>query len=106
MSECPFRAIADAWREDADFRAAVEEDAKTVLASKGSEIHGPVEVSVAVDTEDVTHFVFPPAPNETLPDIMLGGVSGGTFHNIALHTGRNPHDVLRMPAREMSITDS
>ena len=79
MGESPLRAISDAWREDAGFRAAVEEDAKAALASKGLEIHGPAEVSVAVDTEDVTHFVFPPNPNETLSDTMLDGVSGGTF---------------------------
>ena len=84
MSESPLRAISDAWREDAGFRAAVEEDAKAALASKGLEIPGPAEVSVAVDTEEVTHFVFPPNPNETLSDTMLDRLSGGTFDYAAL----------------------
>ena len=79
MGESALRAISDAWHEDADFRAAVEEDAKAALASKGLEIHGPAEVSVVVDTEDTAHFVFPPDPNETLSDITLDGVSGGTY---------------------------
>ena len=78
MGESALRAISDAWHGDADFRAAVEEDAKAALASKGLEIHGPAEVSVVVDTEDTAHVVFPPDPNETLSDIMLDGVSGGT----------------------------
>ena len=59
MDETPLRAISDAWRQDAGFRAAVEEDAKAALASKGLNIPGPAEVSVAVDTEDVTHFCVP-----------------------------------------------
>ena len=79
MGESALRAITDAWREDAGFRASVEEDAKAALASKGLEIPGPAEVSVAVDTEDVTHFVFPPDPNEALSDTVLDRVSGGTF---------------------------
>ena len=83
MGESPLRAISDAWREDAGFRAAVEEDAKAALASKGLEIHGPAEVSVAVDTEDVTHFVFPPDPNEALSDTVLDRVSGGTTYRSA-----------------------
>ena len=77
MGESALRAISDAWHGDADFRAAVEEDAKAALASKGLEIHGSTEVSVVVDTEDTAHVVFPPDPNETLSDITLDGVSGG-----------------------------
>ena len=79
MGESPLRAISDAWREDAGFRAAVEEDAKAALASKGLDVPGPAEVSVSVDTEDVTHIVFPPNPNEALSDTVLDRVSGGTF---------------------------
>ena len=78
MGESALRAISDAWHGDADFRAAVEEDAKAALASKGLEIHGSTEVSVVVDTEDTAYFVFPPDPNETLSDTTLDGVSGGT----------------------------
>ena len=78
MSESALRAISDAWHGDADFRAAVEEDPRAALASKGLEIHGPAEVSVVVDTGDTAHVVFPPDPNETLSDITLDGVSGGT----------------------------
>ena len=84
MGKSPLRAISDAWREDAGFRAAVEEDAKAALALKGLEIPGPTEVSVAVDTEDVTHFVFPPDPNEALSDTVLDRVSGGTHDYVAL----------------------
>ena len=79
MSESALRAISDAWHGDADFRAAVEEDPRAALASKGLEIHGSTEVSVVVDTEDTAYFVFPPDPNETLSDITLDGVSGGTY---------------------------
>ena len=77
MNESPLHAISNMYHEDAGFRAAVEEDAKAALAAKGLEVHGPAEVSVAVDTEDTVHMVFPPDPNMALPDGELGAVSGG-----------------------------
>ena len=77
MNESPLHAISNIYHEDAGFRAAVEEDAKAALAAKGLEIHGPAEVSVAVDTEDTVHMVFPPDPNMALPDGSLDAVSGG-----------------------------
>ena len=95
MSESALRAISDAWHGDADFRAAVEEDAKAALASKGLEIHGSTEVSVVVDTGDTAHVVFPPDPNETLSDIMLDGVSGGTSPRLYYDMSR--YDLCYMP---------
>ena len=77
MKESPLRAISDTWHEDAGFRAAVEDNAKAALASKGLEIPGPFEVQVAVDTEDTLHMVFPPDPNTALADDALDGVAGG-----------------------------
>ena len=77
MNESPLHAISNIYHADAGFRAEVEEDAKSALATKGLEIHGPAEVSVAVDTEDTVHVVFPPDPNMALPDGALDAVSGG-----------------------------
>ena len=77
MNESPLHAISNMYHEDAGFRAAVEEDAKAALASKGLEINGPAEVSVAANTEDTVHVVFPPDPNMSLPDGALDAVSGG-----------------------------
>ena len=71
------RAISNAWHEDAGFRAAVEEDAKAALASKGLDVDGPYDVQVAVNTDDVVHLVFPPDPNSELDDGSLDGVAGG-----------------------------
>ena len=97
MSESALRAISDAWHEDADFRAAVEEDAKAALASKGLEIHGSTEVSVVVDTEDTAYFVFPPDPNETLSDITLDGVSGGATYGDAWRDRLDRYALCYMP---------
>ena len=71
------RAISNAWHEDAGFRAAVEEDPKAALASKGLDVDGPYDVQVAVNTDDTMHIVFPPDPNSDLDDGALDGVAGG-----------------------------
>lgn len=83
MKGKPFDAVVKAYREDKDFRAEVEADAKAALAARGLEF-GPEEVRVAVDTEDTVHFVFPPNPNDTLSDEALETAVGGStyrWHN-------------------------
>ena len=77
MAENPFRAISRIYHEDADFRAAADDDTRAALASKGFHIDGPGEVRLAVNTEDTTHIVFPPDPNAVIPDDALDVVSGG-----------------------------
>ena len=77
MAEFPFREISDLYHEDAEFRAAAENDARAALAERGYRLDGPGEVRLAVDTGDTTHVVFPPDPNASVPDGALDGVAGG-----------------------------
>lgn len=70
-------AVIEAWREDPEFRARVEEDPKEALESKGLMLPADT-VRVAVDTPDIRHFVFPPDPNAGISDERLAAVAGGS----------------------------
>ena len=62
-------------RDDADFRAEVEADARSAI---GGALPPQVDsVRVVEDTGGVVHFVFPPDPNGELSDEALSGTSGG-----------------------------
>ncbi len=80
MSDNPYRAVFEAWRDDPDFRTRIEHDPKAALAAKGIDLPCD-EVRVAVDTPQTCHIVFPPdpnaIPNATLSDEALEAVAGG-----------------------------
>lgn len=87
MAEPVLEAIARSYREDAEFRAAVETDARAALAARGLDVADwRGELRVAVDTGETVHVVFPPDPHAVLPDGALDGVAGG--HALATAAGR------------------
>ena len=77
MTEFPFREISDLYHEDAEFRAAAENDARAALAGRGLHFDGPGELRLAANSGETTYVVFPPDPNAALPDGALDGVAGG-----------------------------
>ena len=87
MTENQFREISRLYHEDADFRAAVDEDARAALADKGVHFDAPGEVRLTVDTEDTTHIVFPPDPNEAIADEDFN-VTAGSRHGSVIHATR------------------
>ena len=70
-------SIADAYREDPDFRANVDSDPVATLAENGVELLPDTEVRVVEDTAEVFHFVLPPDFNIDMSDEMLDMVAGG-----------------------------
>ena len=66
-------AFAARWRSDPGARARLPE----LTREFGMALPAGVEARVAEDSDDVTHVVFPPDPNDTLADESLGAVSGG-----------------------------
>ena len=87
MIENAVRRVVEAMRDDPEFRARMQEDPNAAMAEKGlDELRA--HVRVVADTEDIRHFVFPPAPNADLPDGELAAVAGG-FDPIEHH--RRPH---------------
>ena len=68
--------MIEAWREDLEFRARVNENPKEALESKGLFLWAG-EARVAVDTPDASHFVLPPNPNAGIPDEGLSAAVGG-----------------------------
>ncbi len=79
MKDNRFQAVAKAYREDRNFRAEVEANAKAALTARGFAF-GREEVRVAVDTGDTVHIVFPPNPNGTLTDEELEIAVGGSTY--------------------------
>ena len=87
MTEDQFRAISRLCHEDAEFRAAADEDARAALAERGVHFDAPGEVRLAVDTEDTTHVVFPPDPNAAIADEDFN-VAGGARHGSVISATR------------------
>ena len=81
MSENPFAAFMEAWREDPAWRARAEADPKAALEEKGVDVSGVGEVRIAVNTPETVHLVFPPESDAPLPDAALKNVSGGVVPN-------------------------
>ena len=78
--------IADAYREDPDFRASLDSDPVATLAENDVDVRPDTEVRVVQDTAEVFHFVLPPDFNIDMSDEMLGMVAGGKSANTG-HTG-------------------
>ena len=69
--------LAGDYREDADLRARVEQDAVAALADYGVTLAPGTEVRIVEDSPDVFHFTLPPDPNVNLKDEQLDMVAGG-----------------------------
>ena len=70
-------SIADAYREDPDFRANLDSNPAATLAENDVELLPDTEVRVVQDTAEVFHFVLPPDFNIDMADEVLDMVAGG-----------------------------
>ena len=69
--------LAGDYREDADLRARMEQDAVTALADYGVTLVPGTEVRLVEDSPDTFHFTLPPDPNVHLKDEQLDMLAGG-----------------------------
>ena len=69
--------LAGDYREDADLRARMEQDAVAALADYGVTLVPGTEVRLVEDSPDTFHFTLPPDPNVNLKDEQLDMVAGG-----------------------------
>ncbi len=105
MSENPFGAFAEAWREDPAWRARAEADPKAALAEKGVDLSGVDEVRIAVDTPRTVHLVLPPESDAALPDAALRSVSGGVYvPGSVVPNGRQSHGIWGPDGRFLGYT--
>lgn len=73
-----FADMAARFRDDAELRARVESgDLENELRELGVDPIPGVEMRIVADSDEVTHFTFPPDPNAGLGDESLRGVAGG-----------------------------
>ncbi len=73
-----FADMAVRYRDDAALRARVENgDLEDELRELGVDPIPGVEMRIVADSDEVTHFTFPPDPNAGLGDESLRGVAGG-----------------------------
>jgi len=70
------KVVAKAWA-DANFKAKLLADPKTVLKGNGVEISQDVELRVVENTDKLVHLILPPEPAEQLSDEELEKVAGG-----------------------------
>jgi len=70
--------ITDRYYEDADFRAALDSDARSALAGMGLQLPEGIEVKVVASTSGQAYVVLPPDPNVDLDDEALTAVAGGS----------------------------
>ena len=70
-------SIADAYREDPDFRANLDSDPVATLAGIDVDVLPDSEVRVVQDTAKIFHFVLPPDFNIDMADEVLDMVAGG-----------------------------
>ena len=82
------QSMANDCRDDAELRARVDADPRSVFADRGLPYPEDTEVRVVRNTAEVFHLTMPPDPNVDLSDAMLGSVSGGhTPHTSGGPTG-------------------
>ena len=73
-----FADMAARYRDDAALRARVDSgDVEDELRELGVKPIPGVEMRIVADSDEVTHFMFPPDPNAGLGDESLRGVAGG-----------------------------
>ena len=73
-----FAEMAARYRDDAALRARVDSgDVEDELRELGVKPIPGVEMRIVADSDEVTHFMFPPDPNAGLGDESLRGVAGG-----------------------------
>ena len=70
-------SIADAYREDPDYRANFDSDPVAAVAEHGIEVQPDSELRVVEDSDEVFHFVFPPDFNAKMGDEVLDMAAGG-----------------------------
>ena len=73
LGNAGLEAFAERYRSDPGARRACSDLAREF----GMPLPADVEARVAEDSDDVTHVVFPPNPNDALADESLVEVSGG-----------------------------
>ncbi len=74
-----FLAVADRYRNDGEFRDAIDGGSEDALAAFGMESPGfaDMEARVVANTDELQHFILPPDPNANLTDEQLGRIAGG-----------------------------
>ena len=73
-----FRDVAIRYRDDADFRAAIDGgDVQEAIDYLSIEVPAGMTAKLHFDTQDVMHIALPPDVNQMLRDETLMSVAGG-----------------------------
>ena len=69
--------VADAYRNDPDFRDRCDADPIKALTEMGFPVVPDKDIRIVENTAEDFHMVFPPDPNVALADESLSAVAGG-----------------------------
>ncbi len=80
-----FLAVADRYRNDEEFRSAIDDGREDAFAAFGMETPGlqDMDVRVVANTDEIRHFIMPPDPNASLTDEQLSSIAGGSEPNLS-----------------------